>query len=180
MYLLTPNSDLSRIIGFDMDFLVNLGFAWINLAFIIFILSWLLYQPVLNFLLSRRNRIENDVESAKQSLKDAEEQKALLMDRLAKIEIERSSILDEARKTAITNRYEIIEEANHEAGEILARAKREIDMEWDKANDVIKTRIIETSSLMAEQFIAEYIDAAAKEKMLNQAIVDLGDVKWKD
>ena len=180
MYLLTGIPEHSRILGFDMEFLVNLGFAWINLAFIIFILSWLLYQPVLDFLLARQSRIENDRESAKENLRDAEEAKALYMARLAQIDSERVQILDEARKTATANRYEIIEEANNEAGEILARAKREINMEWAKANDVIKTQIIEVSSLMTGRLIGEYIDAGAKEEILNQAIADLGDVKWKD
>ena len=180
MYLLTGQPELSRIIGIDADFIVNLGFAWLNLAFIIFILSWLLYQPVLDFLLARQTRIENDRDSARENLREAEEAKALYMARLAQIDSERAQILDDARKTANINRSEILDEANGEASEILARARREINMEWNKANDEIKTQIIEVSSLMASRFIGEYIDGEASDRLYNQAIADLGDVKWKD
>jgi F-type H+-transporting ATPase subunit b len=145
-YLLAYDPDLSGLLSFDPDFLVTIGFAWINLAFIIFILSWLLYQPVLNFLQERKSRIENDIESAKSSLQEAEEAKALYMTRLANIDTERVQILDEARKNASANRDEIIADAKKSATNEKERAAREIEMEWAKANDTIKTQIIEVFS----------------------------------
>jgi len=179
VYLMQADPDLSRVLEFDSEFLVGIGFAWINLAFIIFILSWLLYQPVLDFLMSRKNRIENDIDSARKNLQESEEAKALYVSRLANIESERSQILDAARRDANANRDEIIAQAKGDANDERARATREIEQQWVSANDTIKTQIIEVSSMMAGRFIESYIEPAEKEKLLNQAIADLGDAAWK-
>jgi len=178
--MFTPDADLSRIFGLDIDWLVATGFAWINLAFIILLLSWLLYKPVNNFLAARRERIANQIEATKKNLHDSEESKLLYLDRLAKIEAERAQILSDARKIAASKEVDVIEKANREADEIRMRAHRDITLKWQEARDNMRVQIIEVSSEMAGRLVGEYIDTAAatKERLLNQAIMDLGDVNW--
>jgi F-type H+-transporting ATPase subunit b len=171
---------LSTILDFDMQFLFNTIFIWINVAAIVFILGWLLYRPVLNFLQKRADRIQNDINTAEANRRDSQETKTMYEEKLAGIDIERTDILDNARKAASLRENEIINTANIEAAAILERARIEIEREREKARDEIKTQIIEISSLMAGRFVSNSIDAATKERLLNQAIVDLGDAKWTD
>ena len=54
----------------------------------------------------------------------------------------------------------------------------DIQREQEKAKDEIKKQIIEVSSIMASRFVAEAIDREKQEKMVDEVISDLGEVKW--
>jgi len=178
LLMLQPDPEISRILGFDLDFLVGMLFIWLNLAVIIFLLSWLLYKPVLNFLLARKERIQNDLDTATENLRSSEEAKVLYNQKLENIGVERDEILTTARKNAQMREAEIISDANKEALLILERAKLEIEREKEKVKGEVKAHIIEVGSLMAERFVGNYLDAGTKDKLLDQAITDLGDVEW--
>ena len=87
-------------------------------------------------------------------------------------------ILGEARNRASLREQEIIAEAKAEAETLKNRAMVDIQREQEKAKDEIKKQIIEVSSIMAGKFIAETIDQKKQEKLVDEVISDLGDVKW--
>ena len=177
-----PNDNYSGILGFDTAFIMGILFQWVNVAFIIFILSWLLYKPVRDYLYNRRERISKEIETAARNLQISQETKANYDAKLANVGLEREEILDAARKTANDRSSEIIAGANSEAGLILERARREIAQEREKARDEIREQIIQVSAMMAEQLLGSQINAdeATKDRLLNQAIAELGDVSWRN
>ncbi|MCL2573259.1 MAG: F0F1 ATP synthase subunit B [Defluviitaleaceae bacterium] len=177
----TPIDDYSGVLGFDWGFLNSLWFVWLNMAFIIFVLSWLLYKPILQFLEKRRERIKNEIESAAENFKKSEESKATYETKLKGISGERDEILDTAKKTASAREAEIIAAAKSEASLIMERARREIEQEREKAKDEIHREIVQVSALMAERLIGSQLttDDATRDRLLNQAIAELGAVEWK-
>jgi F-type H+-transporting ATPase subunit b len=173
---------LSGILNLDLSFLNSMWFVWINMAFIIFVLSWLLYKPLLNFLENRRERIKNEIESAAENFRKSEEAKATYDAKLSGITQERDEILDTAKKTAQAREAEIIAAAKSEAGLIMERARRDIEQEREKAKDEIHRQIVQVSALMAERLMGRQLEAddAARELLLNQAIQELGVAEWKN
>jgi len=180
IFLFTPVPEYSGLLGFDWDFFMGVIFAWVNVAVIIFILSWLLYKPVRKFLGDRRDRIASDIETAEENLRVSEETRAQYNSKLANIGTERDEILADARKMAIEREAEIIAGANNEAGLIMERARRELQMERELAQSEIRNQIIQVSTMMAERFMGSHMDAAAKDKLLDQAIAELGDAEWRN
>ncbi|MDR2183236.1 MAG: F0F1 ATP synthase subunit B [Clostridiales bacterium] len=172
---------LSGLLNLDLSFLNSMWFVWINMVFIIFVLAWLLYKPLLNFLENRRERIKNEIESAAENFRKSEEAKATYDAKLSGIARERDEILDTAKKTAQAQETEIIAAAKNEAGLIMERARRDIEQEREKARDEMRRQIVQVSALMAERLMGGQLtaDGATRDRLLNQAIAELGAVEWK-
>ena len=176
-----PNPEIGgRVLAFDLQFLLEVLTQWANVAVIILILAWLLYKPMLQFMDKRKDRIRDEIEQAAANLRQSEETRATYNEKLAGINSERDEILDTARKSAREREAEIIAGANNEADLILQRAQREVELEWQKSRDDMRTQIIQVSSLLAEQLVSKTLDDATKDKLLNQAISELGDAAWKN
>ena len=183
VFLTTTNAvdEYGRILGFDLSFLNELWFVWINMAFIIFVLSWLLYKPIVQFLEARRERIKSEIESAAENFKKSEEARATYDAKLSGIKQERDDILDIAKRTAQSREAEIIAAAKDEANLILERAKRDMEQEREKAKDEIHRQIVQVSAIMAERLMGGQLtaDDATRNRLLDQAIVELGEAEWK-
>ena len=179
---LQANEDLSRLLNFDLSFLNEMWVVWVNLALIIALLSWLLYKPMLGFLEKRREGIKNDIESAAENFRKSEEARKSYDEKLSGIKAERDEILNDAKKTATARQDEIIGAAKSEADRIIDRAKRDIEQERQKAKDEMHKHIVQISTIMAEKLMGDKLntDEKTRSRLLNQAIADLGDAKWKN
>ncbi len=169
---------LGRILGLDQQALMSLGLQLVNTFVMVFILVKLLYKPVGKFLSNRVEKIKNNIMNAETQLKDAETLKVGYEEKLKNIEKERSEILDSARKRAIESEKEIIDAAKAEAETIKKRALLDIDREQMKAREELKGQVVEISTLMASKYIAAAMDANTQNKLLNEVISELGEVKW--
>ena len=178
---LVSDDALSGILDLDLSFLNSMWFVWINMVFIIFVLWWLLYKPLLQFLENRRQRIKDEIESAAENFRRSEEAKTTYDAKLSGITQERDEILDTAKKTAQAREAEIIAAAKSEAGLIMERARRDIEHEREKAKDEMHRQIVQVSALMAERLMGQQLatDDATRDRLLNQAIAELGAVEWK-
>ncbi len=166
------------ILSLDINMLKDLAFQLLNTVILCAVLSYLLYKPVKNFLAARRDRIESQINSAENQLNEANKMKALYEEKLKAIDKEKEMILTEARNRGAKREQEIIAEAKSEAETLKNRAMVDIQREQEKAKDEIKKQIIEVSSIMAAKFVAEAIDREKQEKMVDEVISDLGEVKW--
>lgn len=169
----------SYILTLDKNLLVDIGIQLINTCILCFVLSKLLYKPVLNFMRDRRERIASNITDAEKKLKEAEAALAEYKGKLSKIQAERAALLDEANREANANKQVILEAAKQEANEIKARAMLQIEREQEKARDEIRLQIIQVSSLIAGRFVSQSLTEDIQEQLVNDVIKDLGDVKWQ-
>jgi F-type H+-transporting ATPase subunit b len=176
---LAADGAFPRFFALDWETVVNMIVQFVNLLIIVAILSWLLYKPVRKFLADRRERIAGELAKAAADMKEAEERRTLYEGKLVAISGEREDILEAARKLASQKETEIIQEANGEARLILDRAKLEIEREREKAKDEMRNQIIHVSAMMAESLLGGGMDEAVKNRILNEAIAELGDSVWK-
>ncbi|MCL2621239.1 MAG: F0F1 ATP synthase subunit B [Defluviitaleaceae bacterium] len=163
----------------DANVLIEMALQWVNVIFIVVLLSWLLYKPALKFLTERRERIQGEIAKAAADMQDAEDKRKHYQGKLEAIVVEKEEILSSARKLASQKEAEIIQNANGEAASILERARVEIEREREKAKDEMRTQIIQVSALMAEQLMGKGMDETDRNKILDEAISELGDAVWK-
>ncbi len=170
---------MDRMLGFDSQFLITLGYQLLNVVIITGVLSYFLYEPVKKFLRERQEKIEKQISDAENTEKEAIKLKGEYEQKLSKINVEKSEILEEARKRASQMEAEIIAKAKEEAKKIKDRAMLDIEREEEKARDDMRKQIIELSTSMASRYVETSIDDETQNKLLDEVILGLGEVKWQ-
>ena len=167
-----------RLFGLDMQLLFGMAFQALAILLLFVALTYILYKPVLKVLEDRKQRIANDVASAKQDKADASEFKAEYEAKLKNIDKEADVILGEARKKALAKENEIIAHAKDEAARIVAHAKNEAELEMKKAQDEIKQQIIEVATLMAGKIVTVSLDDEDQANLIQETLKEMGEETW--
>lgn len=171
---------MDYMIDFSVQFIRDWGFQILSDIVIIFVLAKLLYNPVRKFLADRRERISTNISDSENALVDANVLKEEYESKLANIEKERIEILDEARKVAKEQEAQIIAAAREEAEILKNRAETAIKREEERARDDMRKNIIDLSTALATSVIAKNIDEDTQNKLLDEVIDGLGEVKWQN
>ena len=162
--------DSGYVIILNQQTVIQVIIQLINTAILCFILSKLLYQPVLKFLNARKEKISSQIDKTEADMAQAQA--------LKNIESERTAILQEARTTALKNSQIIISDAKTEATAIKDRANLEIERAEEKAKDDIKKQIVQVSTLMSEKFVAAKMTEDEQNKLVDETISDLEEIEW--
>lgn len=178
MILLSEAESMSRMFDLDMQLVADSCLMLIALFFLFLILSYCLFNPARAMLNSRKEKIQNELETAKQDMEDAQALKAEYEEKLKGIEKEAESILSEARKKALNNENKIIAEAKEEAARIIERARVEAELEKQKMSDDVKKEIISVASLMAGKVVAASIDTTVQEQLIEETLKEMGEKTW--
>ena len=165
-----------RFFGMDLQTLIQAGVNALGVILLCVILTWLLYKPVRNFLRERVERIQNQLNEARESRATASELKTRYDRQLKDIDLERAAILDEVRKQAGEQREQILNIAKDEARELKDRAGMEITAERERIRDEIHSAVIDISSDMAEKLLAAAIDKKAHDRLFNEGLAELDRV----
>lgn len=168
----------SRVLGFDAQFLQEVGFIWVNTAVLVAVLAFILYKPVKTFMEKRADRIRAQIVSAENTQNEAMALKEEYAQKVQEIDKERIEILDEARKKAIVRSEEIIRDARKEADIIRGHAKSDIALEIERVQHEMNIQLIELSTTMAGTFIKSSLTSDEHERLVSKALADLGDIKW--
>ena len=130
--------DSGYVIILNQQTVIQVIIQLINTAILCFILSKLLYQPVLKFLNARKEKISSQIDKTEADMAQAQALKKEYEEKLKNIESERTAILQEFCFTALKNSQIIISDAKTEATAIKDRANLEIERAEEKAKDDIK------------------------------------------
>lgn len=145
----------------------------INLITLFFILRWLFFKPVGEFLEKRRQKIHDDLDNARREREEAsrllEEHHAMM----AQAKAEAAKIIEAAMARADERREELIAKANAEAAAILERAKVEISQEQAKAMEQLRSEIASLSVAVAEKLLGHSVSEVDQDKIFDQVLEEL-------
>ena len=170
---------MERLINFDPQWINDVVITGINIFILFFALSYMLFNPARNMLEKRRQKIAGDLDTARTSKEDALALKSEYEARLKSIDKEAEQLLDEARKKAKKQEAEILSEARAEAGRILERANREIDLERKKALEDVKKEIVSIAALMAGKAVAASVDVKIQDTLIEDTLKEMGENTWQ-
>ena len=111
MIFLTEVQGMSRLFDLDWQLIADSCLSIIAVFVLFLLMSYLLFNPARNMLNSRKDKIRNDLETAKQDKEEAGRLKEEYETKLKEIDREAESILSEARKKALNNENQIIAQA---------------------------------------------------------------------
>ena len=169
-----------RVFGIDQQTLIQIIANVINVAALAAILAYLLYKPVRNILNKRTNKIQGQLIQAEEELEKATELRKKYEQKMEDIEREREDILGEARKNAADSSRRLLAEAKKEADTIRERAAANVEMEWERAENDMRTAIIDVSAVMAEKFVSLAINKETHDKLFDETMSDLEGMTWRD
>lgn len=167
-----------RVFGIDGVLLQGIIIQGLSVFILFIILSYLLFEPAKKMLNARTERIKNDIETATKDKEEAAKLKDEYDARIKEIDKEAESILSEARKKAKKKENDIIAEANDEAARIVARGNQEIELEKSRVVDEVRKEMISVATVMAEKIVAESIDEAKQEALIEETLKEMGDSTW--
>ncbi len=170
---------MGRIFDLDMQLIADSAFLALNVFILFAVMSYFLFNPVRDMLKKRKERIENDIETAKQNKEDALALKSEYEAKLKEADKEVEKILSEARKKALKKEETMIAEAKEEAARIIARAQNEIELEQKRAMDDMKKEMIQVASMMACKVVAQSIDVQIQDTLIEETLKEIGENTWQ-
>jgi len=179
MVILTATQALPPF-GIDSDLIGRMVANFVNVAILAAVLAFLLYRPVRDILRKRTERIQRQLASADEEMTRALELRQEYERKIDEINDERDNILNDARRQAADNSRRLISDAKVEAEALKERASQSVEMEWDRAQEQMRTAIIDVSSAMAGKFVSLAINQETHDNLLNEAMSDLEGMTWRD
>jgi len=150
-------------------FTINGGLIlWTLLIFgiLLLILAKTAWPAILKQIEEREHRIQADLDAAARANADAQALLAEYKDQLASAKDEAAELLAEARTAGEKVREEIVAKGRVEQEALLQRARREIELEKDRAVADLRREAVELSLAAASKVIERNVDSEADRKLV--------------
>lgn len=130
---------------------------WTAITFVllIFILTKLLWKPLLAVIDQRESRISGDIEAAEAARQEAEEVRARHREEMERAAADAKKMLEEARERAEALRSELEAKARTGAEELLDKARRQIDADKAEALRDIREHVVELSVAITREVVGK-------------------------
>ena len=149
---------VTQIIGFLLALFLLKKYAWGSL---------------LGFIEQRREKIASSFEEIDTKMAAADSLKTRFDSELAKIEDTRRIMIQEAAQDANKFAGEIKEDARKEAVEMREKTKNDIELELDKANAVLRDRMVDAVIISTQKVIKETLDQEKHKKLIGDFLDEL-------
>lgn len=155
-------------------------FYLINFLILVGILTKFLYRPFLDMLAKRKQSIKDALVNAELTNRRADEKMENYDRRIAKVEEEGREIIRNAKMKADAQARDIIDEANKQAADMIAKAETAIQKEKEKAMVDMKHEIAALAILAAEKIVEHEIQKVGQEAVVDEIIRQARSTGWKN
>ncbi len=170
---------MERLFNLDAQLLQDTVLLAIAVFFLFLMMSYLLFNPARKLLQERKNKIANDIDTAKADKEEAAALKAEYEAKLKEVSKEAEQILSEARQKGQKNAARIENEAKEEAARIIQRANEEAELSKKHAMDDVKQEMVSIASMMAAKVVAASIDTQIQDTLVEETLKEMGDSTWQ-
>ncbi len=170
---------MERLFNLDIQLLADATLLIIAVPFLFIILSYLLFNPVRQFMNERKTRIANNINDAVKDKEEADRLRAEYEEKLKDIDKEAEKILAEARSKAIANENKIISDAKEEAAAIVSKAREDARLEAKAVENEMKQQMIAVAALMAQKVVTRNIDTTIQEALVDETLKEMGGSTWQ-
>jgi F-type H+-transporting ATPase subunit b len=122
---------------------------------------------LLGFVEKRRQTIADSFDQIEKGKAEVEVQRSNLEREMEKIEDTRRKRITEAAQEAESLANDIKEDARREAVATREKAKQDVSIELDKANEVLKDRMIHAVLTTTEKLLAERLDKSKHQQLID-------------
>ncbi len=172
-FLLTPLAAAAGGGGEENLFTGNLGNAVLTaiiFAIVVYVLGTKAWPVLIKALDERERSIRGALESAKHERQEAAKLLKDYQAQLDKARVEATAIVDEGRRDAEEVRRRIQDQARRESDEMIARARREIQLATDAAVKELHDQTVELSIQVARGIIAKEMQADDHRRLVSESL----------
>lgn len=149
----------------------------INFSIIIFVLSKLLYKPILTMLEKRKKEIEEGLKITERMREEEEKFEVKKQKMLETTRKEAQGIIEEARKQGKDEEREIIAAAHKEAEEIVEKGKKDAELARLDMEKGVHSSAIELAVAMSKRLISKVISTDDQHKLISKNIKEIEILK---
>jgi F-type H+-transporting ATPase subunit b len=154
----------------------NVGLMiWTLLVFglTMYLLSKLAFPRIQEALDKRQHAIEESIDLAERTRKEADEMLAEYRERLAEARSQADDIVSRARKTAETAEAESLADAKRKREELMEQTRKEIQVETRRAVDAIRGEVANLTVIATEKVTRKSLDAKDQQRLVEEAVGEL-------
>jgi F-type H+-transporting ATPase subunit b len=146
---------------------------------LVLLLKRFLFAPVAQVLKRREERVAATLAKADSERQAMEKMRSEYEQRIAKIEEEARTRIQDAIKEAGEIRNGLLEEARQQSQEIVERGKSEIERERQKAVVALRDEVVGLAVEAAERLLREKLDDAAHRRLVSEFIEGMESYPWR-
>jgi F-type H+-transporting ATPase subunit b len=156
--------------GGEGDLARDLLWPGLNFVLLLAVLVYFARQPIRDFFATRHGRIRGELDSAAQSLSDAEARHAEWQRRLVLLDAEMARIRNEARERAEAERGHILADAAAAAERIRNDARSAVDQELRRAREELRREAAELAVELAAEALRSRVTDADRSRLVDEFI----------
>lgn len=165
----------SQLINFNWTLVMN----WVTVIILFLVLKKFFFEKVNNFILARKQAIQDTYENAEIVNNKAEMKLDAYNKRIAGIEGEGREIIRSAKTKAESQANDIIEAANKKAVDMIEKAKDEIEREKVRAIQDMRDQIITYALMAAEKIMEKDLEVEGQDAFIDKIIEEAGTAGWR-
>ena len=159
--------DLLNQFGINYTLLIA---QMINFGILFWVLYKFVYKPILKVLDDRRTKIERSLDEAKKIEQRTQALEVEVNTEIGRAKKEADRLVAEAREIGEKVRAELLTKTQSEAEAILAKARRDIELERVEMNKSIKEYVVTTSLLVVEKVLSQKLSTELRQDITSEAI----------
>jgi F-type H+-transporting ATPase subunit b len=148
----------------------DLLFSALNLALLLGVLAYFARKPISDFFESRRQRIQAELEAAKNQGAEAEARYAKWQRRLMDLESELAEIRETSRQRAAAEREHILADAAAGAERIRREALETVDQELRRARAQLRREAADLAVELASEALRRQVSSADQDRLLDEFV----------
>ncbi|SRR6056297_1463177 len=161
---------LFNALGLDPQILIA---QLVNFAVLVFVLYKFAYNPILNFLKQRKEKIKQGVEYADQAEKELEEARQEKKGIIKEAKKEAMTITEKAKEEGEEKRKKIVDNAKEEVGQIINQEKEKIRAEKAESLKEAKKEVADMVVLALEKVLEEKVDSKKDKDLIQKTIKEI-------
>ncbi len=147
----------------------------INFGLVVFLLSRLLYRPVLNALQARTQRIQESIENAEQVKQQLARAQQDYEARMAEARQQAAQIVAQAQERAQVQARELVANAQSDAERIKAEAHQQAQQERDQLLRGLQGQLANLVTETAQNVIGQELrTGGGHERLIQQSLAEIG------
>ncbi|HEZ7985351.1 MAG TPA: F0F1 ATP synthase subunit B [Ruminococcus sp.] len=155
------------------------NFIWsaVNLLLLFIVLKIFLFKPVNKIMDERTRSIQNDIDSAKKSMEEAEALKQQYTEDLSNAKEEARRIVMKAQDDAAAEKAVLMQRSKEDADKLVADANKAIENERRRVLQQAQSQIADLAIEAASKIIGENVDDEKNRRIVDKFLSEEGENK---
>jgi F-type H+-transporting ATPase subunit b len=146
---------------------LTVGAQIVNFLILIYLLKRFLYQPVMNAMAQREQRIADRLTEARQREQQAGQERDQYRDKNQKFEQQRQELFEQAKKQSEQQRQQLVEEARHAVEQTRSQWQQDMERERQNFYKAVSSQTAQAIVRGVRRVLADLADTKLEERIVH-------------